>query len=419
MVLFLLTNCSGWSSIFPACFPYFFRTELAGRLVVALDLSRVKEREALASRREPYWQRIRPGCFLGYRPSTREGAGTWIARAYDEDHRAYRLKAIGDFGEQPGRDRFALAKQEAETFAAVVEAGGRVEGAPETVDDACRRYAKLNTEAEGRFKRHVYSDAIAKLKLAKLRRSHLKAWRKRLEEKPALVTRRKGGEQITRPRSPSSVNRDMAMLRAALNKVLAPGTPDSEAAWQEALLPIRNADRQRTLYLDRNQRRALLENIDAEIEPFVRTLCLLPLRPGAVAGLVVADFDVRTSELTIGKDKSGRPRRILVPQTAAELFAAQTEDRPPEAPLFARANGAPWDRETWKKPVAAAIAKADLPAGATAYTLRHSTITDLVNGGLPLLAVGQISDTSAEMIERHYGHLNRQAATEALAGLAL
>lgn len=42
---------------------------------MALDLSKVKERGALRSQREPYWQRIRPGCFLGYRPSAREGAG--------------------------------------------------------------------------------------------------------------------------------------------------------------------------------------------------------------------------------------------------------------------------------------------------------------------------------------------------------
>ena len=81
---------------------------------MALDLSKVKERDALRSQREPYWQRIRPGCFLGYRPSAREGAGTWIARAYDEDQRRYSLKALGDFGTLPGKDRFAEAKKEAE-----------------------------------------------------------------------------------------------------------------------------------------------------------------------------------------------------------------------------------------------------------------------------------------------------------------
>lgn len=386
---------------------------------MALDLSRVKEREALPSRREPHWQRIRPGCFLGYRPSAREGLGTWIARAYDEDQRGYRLKALGDFGDLPGRDRFAAAKKEGEAFAELVEAGGQMEETAKTVEDACRRYAKMNTEAEGRFRRHVYSDAIAKLKLAKVKRNHLKSWRERLEAKPAPVSRRKKGDPLTRPRAPSSINRDMAMLRAALNKILAPGAPDTEAAWQEALKPIRNADRQRTLYLDRDQRRALLTNVQAEAEPFVRALCLLPLRPGAVANLIVADFDSRTSELSIGKDKSGKPRRILIPSHAAKLFAEQTKGKLPSAPVFMQSNGRAWNKDAWKKPIADAVIKAKLPGGATAYTLRHSTITDLVNGGLPLLAVAQISDTSAEMIERHYGHLSRHAAAEALAGLAL
>jgi len=383
------------------------------------DLSKVKDREALKSRREPYWQRLQAGRFLGYRPSTREGAGTWIARAYDENSRKYRLKSLGDFGDRTPSERFAIAKREAEEFASTVESGGHMRDAAETVADACRNYAKVNLEAEGRFKRYVYSDALAPVKLARLRRHHLLEWRNRLEKRPALVSRNKEGEQRTRERSPASVNRDMAMLRAALNKVLAPGAPGTDAAWQEALRPIRNADRQRTLYLDREQRRKLLECVSAEAEAFVRALCLLPLRPGAVAALNAGDFDRRTRELTIGKDKSGRPRRILLPPEVAALFADQAKNKLPAAPLFARANGKAWDRNSWKAPIAEAAVAARLPSGATAYTLRHSTITDLVVAGVPLLTVAQISDTSAEMIERHYGHLVQEHVTEALAGLAL
>lgn len=123
--------------------------------------------------------------------------------------------------------------------------------------------------------------------------------------------------------------------------------------------------------------------------------------------------------MTIGKDKSGKPRGILLPQTVAKLFAAQAKGRLPGEPLVPRGNGKQWDKESWKGPIAEAVVKAQLPNGTTAYTLRHSTITDLVNGGLPLLTVAQISDTSAEMIQRHYGHLSRHAAAEALAGFAL
>jgi integrase len=383
------------------------------------DLSRVKDREELKPRREPHWQRLRPGCFVGYRASAKGGAGTWIARAYDEQGRGYKLKALGDFAALPASDRFAAAKKEAESFAELTESGGYVREAAETVADACRNYAKGKADIDGRFKRHVYADPIASVKIAKLRRNHLRAWRQRLEDRPALVSRSKEGPERTRARSPASINRDMAMLRAALNKVLAPGTPDTEAAWQEALKPIRNADRQRTLYLDRSQRRKLLEHVSGEAEGFVRALCLLPLRPGAVASLNAGDFDKRTRELTIGKDKSGKPRRILLPVDAAALFTDHAKDKLPGAPLFARANGKRWDKETWKGPIAAAARAALLPEGSTAYTLRHSTITDLVTAGLPLLTVAQISGTSAEMIERHYGHLNSAMATDALAGLSL
>jgi integrase len=386
---------------------------------MALDLSKVGERERLKAQREPHWQRLRAGCFLGFRPSKRGGKGTWIARVYDEDAGKYRLKALGDFGTLPGNEMFAAAKKEAERLAELVETGGELRATMETVADACREYAKTRPEAGHRFRRYVYADPIAKVKLDKLRRRHVKEWRERLEAQPALVSRRKEGRATHRKRAASTVNRDMAVLRAALAKVLSPGAPNSEAAWQEALKAVPNANGRRTLYLDRSQRRKLVAKTDAEAAPFVRALCLLPLRPGALAALTAGDFDKRTSELTIGKDKTGKPRRIQLPAEAANLLEAQAKNKLPGAPLFMRANGKAWDKETWKHPIAAAVTAAKLPNEATAYTLRHSTITDLVSAGLPLLTIAQISGTSAEMIERHYGHLASDAAVKALGKLAL
>ena len=386
---------------------------------MALDLSKVGNRERLKVQREPHWQRLRAGCFLGFRPSKRGGKGTWIARVYDEDTNKYQVKSLGDFGMLPGNEMFAAAKKEAEKLAELVESGGEIRAKIETVADACREYAKDRPEAEQRFRRYVYEDSIAKVKLDKLRRRHVKEWRERLASQPALVSRRKKGAPVERERAPSTVNRDMAVLRAALSKVLSPGAPNSEAAWQEALKAIPNANGRRTLYLDRKQRKKLIESTDAEAAPFVRALCLLPLRPGAMAALTAGDFDKRTAELTIGKDKTGKPRRIQLPQEAAQLLTKQAKNKLPGAPLFMRANGKAWDKDSWKRPIATAVVAAQLPADATAYTLRHSTITDLVSAGLPLLTIAQISGTSAEMIERHYGHLASDAAVKALGELAL
>ena len=314
---------------------------------------------------------------------------------------------------------FSAAKKAAEAMAELVESGGEVRAKIETVADACREYAKSRPEAEHRFRRYVYDDPIAKVRLDKLRRRHVKEWRERLAARPALVSRSTKGDAVHRQRADSTVNRDMAILRAALSKVLSPGSPNSEAAWQEALKAVPNANGRRTIYLDRSQRRKLLAKTVAEAAPFVRALCILPLRPGALATLTAGDYEKRTSELTIGKDKTGKPRRIQVPTETANLLAAQAKNKLPGAPLFMRANGKAWDKNSWKLPIAAAVSAAKLPREATAYTLRHSTITDLVSAGLPLLTIAQISGTSAEMIERHYGHLASDAAVKALGELAL
>ena len=86
---------------------------------------------------------------------------------------------------------------------------------------------------------------------------------------------------------------------------------------------------------------------------------------------------------------------------------------------MARCRTVAFTKDAWKWPVKAAAVAAELPPGATAYTIRHSVISDLVHDGLDLLTVAQISGTSVAMIERHYGHLRSDVAASALARLAL
>ena len=387
------------------------------------DLSRIGDRDKLKPRKgdEPHWQRLRHGCYLGFRPSKRGGKGTWFARAYDQDKSRYRRRALGDYGSLSGHEVFNHAKRDAEAWGDKVESGGLATAKIVTVADACRSYLaeKPGKIAEGVFRRHVYGDPIASVKLEKLRRHHLRAWRKRLEETPAVISRRKKGEVKTKARAKSTVNRDMVPLRAALRQVLSAGAPNTDAAWQEALKPYQGAEKRREVYLDRSERRRLLDAMPADAVPFAQALCLLPLRPGALAGLRVRDFDKRTRTLTIGEDKNGRPRQISVPQAIADFITAQSKNKLPSAWLFARGDGSAWDRNSWKRPINAAAKAALLPLAVSAYTLRHSILTDLVRSGLPVLTVAQLADTSVEMIERHYGHFVRDDAEQALAGLAL
>ena len=377
-----------------------------------MDLSTVRGRQHLKPRNEPYWHKLTTGQYLGFRP----GRSTWVARIYSRDDHQNVFHALGDFGDVPAAQRFEAARRAAQAFAEHINGGGTSK--PISVREACERYAKDKPDVQARFARMVYPDPIAKIELQRLKKTQVREWRERLEATPARVTRRKVGKQITRPRSQASVNREMVAFRAALNAALEAGYAQNALAWKEPLKAVKTNTR-RNLYLDRAQRRALLDHVSDEARAFVTALCMLPVRPGALAALRVVDFDARRSELTIPHDKAGAGRRFLVPANAAALMKEQSRSKLPNAPLFAQANGKPWNKNVWKLPINAATSAAKLPDATSAYTLRHSTITDLVINGLDLFTVAQVAGTSVVMIEKHYGHLQGKRAAAALAGLAL
>lgn len=381
-----------------------------------MDLGTVKNREKLKPQREPYWQKLASNQYLGFRPSKLGKGGTWIARFYDGESRKQLTHSLGDFGNLPNNDRFTEASKTARDWFKHLSGGGTNETV--TVKDACESYSRGNPEASARFVRYVYSDPIAKIVVNKLTDKQVKAWRLRLELTPALVTRNKYNKTLTRSRSPATVNRDMVPLRAALNLALDQGHVLTNKAWRLALQPVKTQGK-RNLYLDRSQRRALLKALPEDAATFVRGLCLLPLRAGALASLRIADFDSRRLELRIDRDKAGNGRKILLPEETAKLLKVLSHNKLPNAPLFSRWDGQAWNKDSWKGPIKKAAIEAKLPTETTAYTLRHSTITDLVQGGLDLLTIAQISGTSVAMIEKHYGHLQLKRAAAALAGLSL
>lgn len=284
-----------------------------------MDLSTVRNRDRLAPQNEPYWQRLGTGRHLGFRVS-KLGGGTWVARHYDSARKKNSFHGLGDFAELPPNKRFDQAKREAESwFASSPEAIPRRHAT--TVREACEEYAAINPEAEGRFRRGIYSHPIANIPLEKLSRRQLAEWVEQLSNRPALVSRSKKGPIRQRPRSPASINRDITAFRAALNRAFQLELVSSDRAWRIALKPVPDATGRRNTYLDIEQRRALVNAAADEIRPFCEALCYLPVRPGAMATLKVKDFDSRRNELTVDNDKKHGQRRILLPQSTAALFA--------------------------------------------------------------------------------------------------
>jgi len=392
---------------------------------MATKIDTVTARDNLKARHAPYWQKIRSECHLGFRKTTPTSVGTWIARFRDDDGK-YQLSSLGTLENLPSHRRFDEAVKQGTSWFDHRSSGGSAISI--TVMDACERYVakqrdqgKESTakDLEGRYKRWVYPNKkLSNSLVMKLTPGILRDWRMMLIKTPAILQDKK--KIATKLRSPSSVNRDMAVLKAALNQTVKDGHATNNSAWLNELAPIQNATQRRDCYLDANDRKKLIAHSPSDLANLLKALSLVPLRPGAMAALTAKSFDSRISVLTVGKDKSGQDRKITLPKTTADFFASQVINKKSHEPIFARADGKFWDKDSWKYPFKAAAKAANLSGEATAYALRHSTITDLIAlHRLDTMTVAQLSGTSLVMIEKHYGHLLRDHVSIALAALSL
>lgn len=385
----------------------------------------VTARDSLKVRHAPYWQKIRTECHIGYRKAASDSSGAWIARYRDDDGK-YKLNSLGSLDNLPAHQRYDVAVKKAADWFDHRDKGGNATAI--TVGEACKRYIQKQSDdgkvaaakdMEIRFKRWMFSDKkLSNTPLLKLTQGQVNDWRNKLTKGPSIPQDKT--QEPTKARSGSTINREMAVFKAALNLAMRDGYATSDAAWKFKLTPIKNATGRRDCYLDITQRRALIANSPTDLAAFLKALSLLPFRPGAMAALTVGSFDMRLNVLTVGKDKSGQDRKITLPPSTAAFFAEQVKDKPSNSPLVARADGQFWNKDCWKYPFKDAALAANLPDDATCYALRHSTITDLIAlHHLDTMTVAQLSGTSVIMIEKHYGHLLSNHAANALALLAL
>lgn len=375
---------------------------------MAMHLDRVETRAKLAPRRDPYWHRLAKSRYLGFRRMSKGAHGTWLARIFDGQK--FHQKPLGELATLMEKDRFDLAKAAAEEWFAHLGLGGSIKTA--TVEEACRAYVEelkienseaASVDAAGRFRRLVYGDSIAPIELPKLTATQMAGWKKRV--------RARGGSR-------GSYNRNATALRAALNLALKRRVVSSDHAWVDELAPFENADGRRELYLPLRSRRKLVGNAAEEAQSLVRAFALLPLRPGDVAALTVADFDARHAVLSVPRGKTKSRKLPLSGELLAHVKAC-AKGKGPQDFLFCRPDGQKWKKEGWRDVINEAAKVAKLPKETCAYSLRHSAITDLVTSGLDLFHVAQVSGTSVAMIEKNYAHLRQKEVRAGLLVLGL
>ena len=347
------------------------------------DLSKVKNRDALKPRREPYWHKISQSNHLGFRKLNNDSKGTWLARAYDSHTTKKPQKSLGDFLAYPDHLRFEMAQKSALEWFTHIGRGGSTQEV--TIKDVCDNYVdyllqkgneKSSLDASKRFKAYVLDDSrFAQTPLSKLTPKHIQTWRNKLRDEPAKAGKNKG-----KKRSDSSLNRDMTPFRAALNLAKDQRHITDDFAWSKELRPIKDADKSRDIYLAKDERELIISKAPADLAQFIKISTLIPLRPDAIANLTTGDFNKRQRTLFIPKDKANAKRTIPIGIQLFDFLEGVTKDKLPKAYIFTRANGMPWEKHSWKK--FKDIAKsAGITSEPTLYSIRHSVITDMIEQG--------------------------------------
>lgn len=371
-------------------FPYSFRTEN----IVANSIDSKTKRDKLSPRREPYWGKIQAGCFVGFRKLA-DGAGTWIARWRDEagkqhyhalDHQSDYDTAVAaarqwfqhcDLGATP---QVLSVTEACKAYVAALLAEGRKDTA---------------SDATGRFNRLVYEKNIGKIQLDKLRPAHLENWMHDqidTDDDPDELRRSK-----------DSANRNLASLKAALNRALKQRMVATDAGWKTVEAFSKVAERRKDAFLSVPARRALLDACAPDLRLLLEAALLTGARPGEIARLNACDFDKRLGTLTL-RGKTGE-RTVAISSAAADFFTQQTKNKIGEAPILTDAYGKRWNKDSWKDPFAAARDLAGLPNTVVLYSLRHTAISELILSGMDSFVVAKINGTSVQMIEQNYGHL--------------
>ncbi len=377
-------------------------------------------RARLAPRREPYWEVVAKGCALGYRKGAT--GGTWIARRRG-DGGSQRYHALGPADDDGDGLSYAEARRRADGWFAAGESGGVGPGpvaAPYTVKDALDDYMAVyrgkdgkSTERTQRTIDALIVPALGSAAVGELSRRWIEGWHEGLSRTAPRLRTKPGKPQKFRAaddgpaairRRRSSANRVLTVLKAALNLAHRQRRVASDAAWR-GVKPFREAASARVRVLDDDDSRRLVAACAADFRPLVLAALLTGCRYGELAELRAGDFDAESGGIRVGAGRSHPPRQVWLPAEGRTLLAGLAAGKAGDAPVFTRADGAPWGTSHQQRPFKAACAAAGV-APLTFHDLRHTYAARLVAAGVPLAVVAaQLGHTDTRMVERYYGPL--------------
>jgi integrase len=375
-----------------------------GRRVKDTRLDNRTSRLKLQLRREPYWRLVSEGCHLGYYRGIR--VGKWVARFREPGSGlGYMKTTLGeadDVRDANGETvlNFEQADKAGRKWFEEVSGTG-VRRSDQTVADALDAYldgftGKSFASTKARVDA-VLKPALGHFKLAKLTRKTISDWHKARARSPAMLRTKKGAskrnerpaetDEAIRSRR-ATANRDLTVLKAALNRFAEDHLGLPVHAWREAK-PFKGVDTAKDRYLLDDESRRLVNACDPEFRPMVQAALLTGARYSELRLLRAKDVDLRAGTLWLRETKSGNARPAYLEEEGVRHFRAAVAGKTGDDLVFTRANGEGWNPSQQARYLNQACIAGKVSPRATFRDLRRTYGARLAVQGTPMSVIAE------------------------------
>jgi len=211
-------------------------------------------------------------------------------------------------------------------------------------------------------------------------------------------------------RTNATMNRELATLKAILNKGVAWGFLNHNPAIKVKMLP---EPKGRTRFLTVEEVSALLNAATPHLRPVLIMALETGMRRGEILKLKWSDVDMKNSMIYVSDTKTGVPRHVPMSNHLRETLKALPR-RLGVDHVFAgrgKATGKPFDD------VRTSFRNALVRAGITEFRfhdLRHTAASHMVMAGIPMKTVGEILGHSTPVMTERYSHLTPEHKRRAI-----
>lgn len=387
--------------------------------------ARIDKREArlkLVARAEPYWRLVSEGCHLGYYRGAR--GGKWVARFRKPGAGGgYAKTTIGEADDVRDADgdailSFRQADDAArEWFDKQARGDKRPIGQAYTVGDALDDYienfsGKSLTATKSRVEA-IIRPALGTIAVDALTAKQISDWHKERGKSPAKlrtgkladkVNVREASDEDALRRRRSTANRDLTVLKAALNRAFREGDARSDDAWRK-VQAFKAVDTAKARYLTDEEARRLVNAIDPVFRPMAQAAMLTGARYGSLCKAKVRDFDPQSGTLTLPDTKGGRAVIVYLEAEGARLIAKAARGKLPTAVLFTHPSGRQWAASEQARYLQRACKDSGV-ATCTFHDLRRTYGARLARAGVPMPVIAEaLGHADERMTRKHYAHL--------------